>query len=281
MAKVHPLHTGAGVNLILSAPCHAFQTQSVAFVRLCGSVRHDKQGNNSNLLGRWVDLTAFLWLGVMTVKMGALEGVFDVFVLHRAGSGSPLHALMSWCGVWCWPSNLLWCSGPSVHLSILLSLLHTQIHSLHTQSASQARGRNSLIYITSRKRLALLPGSILPMMKRRKICTYVCLAYLNERDGIRDLHAHLSGLFLMLSGLFFLFLVSIFFFQCVFSHSFAKSPPKKPIFVQAASVAFQMHNCFPLWALLFPGMLISCDDQRDTRIKVLLFKHFVVFMLLP
>lgn len=95
MAKVHPLHTGVGVNLILSAPCHAFQTQSVAFVRLCSSVRHDKQSNNSNLWGWWADFTAFLWLGVMTVKMGALEGGFDVFVLFRAGSGSPLHALMS------------------------------------------------------------------------------------------------------------------------------------------------------------------------------------------
>lgn len=58
-------------------------------------------------------------------------------------------------------------------------------------------------------------------------------------------------------------------------------PPKTHIFVQAASMAFQMHNCFPLWALLFPGMLISCDDQRDAGIKVLRFKHFVVFILLP
>lgn len=75
----------------------------------------------------------------------------------------------------------------------------------------------------------------------------------------------------------------LFPFFCVFfPYSFAKSPRKKtPIFVQAASAAFQMHNCFPLWALLFPGMLISCDDQRDTGIKVLRFKHFVVFILLP
>lgn len=29
--------------------------------------------------------------------------------------------------------------------------------------------------------------------------------------------------------------------------------------------------------LLFLGMLISCDDQRDAGIKVLRFKHFVVF----
>lgn len=29
--------------------------------------------------------------------------------------------------------------------------------------------------------------------------------------------------------------------------------------------------------LLFHGMLISCDDQRDAGIKVLRFKHFVVF----
>lgn len=147
MAKVHPLHTGVGVNLILSAACHAFQTQSVAFVRLCGSVRHDKQGNNWNLWGWWVDFTAFLWLSVMTVKMGALEGVFDVFVLFRAGSGSPLHALMSCCGVWCWPSNLLWRSGPGVHPSILpLS---------HTVSITHAGGY-SLIYIASRKRAASL-----------------------------------------------------------------------------------------------------------------------------
>lgn len=40
-------------------------------------------------------MTAFLWLGVMTVKMGALEGGFDVFVLFHAESGSPIHALMS------------------------------------------------------------------------------------------------------------------------------------------------------------------------------------------
>lgn len=138
IAKVHPLHTGAGVNLILSAPCHAFQTQSVAFVRLCGSVRHDKQGNNSNRWGWWADFTAILWLGMMTVKMGALEGVFDVFVLLRAGSGSPLHALMSWCVVWCWPSNLLWCSGPGVHPSIL-PLSHAHVHSLHTQSTSHTQ----------------------------------------------------------------------------------------------------------------------------------------------
>lgn len=142
MAKVHPLHTGVGVNLILSAPCHAVQTQSVAFVRLCGSVRHDKQGNNSNLGGWWADFTAFLWLGVMTVKMGALEGVFDVFVLFRAGSGSPLHALMSWCGVWCWPSNLLWCSGPCAHPSYPAFLFFTQTHSLHTQSTSHTHAHS-------------------------------------------------------------------------------------------------------------------------------------------
>lgn len=29
--------------------------------------------------------------------------------------------------------------------------------------------------------------------------------------------------------------------------------------------------------ILFLGMLISCDDQRDAGIKVLRFKHFVVF----
>lgn len=142
MAKVHPLHTGVGVNLILSAPCHAVQTQSVAFVRLCGSVRHDKQGNNSNLGGWWADFTAFLWLGVMTVKMGALEGVFDVFVLFRAGSGSPLHALMSWCGVWCWPSNLLWCSGPCAYPSYPAFLFFTQTHSLHTQSTSHTHAHS-------------------------------------------------------------------------------------------------------------------------------------------
>lgn len=133
--KVHPLQTGVGVSLILSAPCRAFQAQSVAFVHLCGSARHDKQGNNLNLWGWWVDFTAFLWLGVMTVKMGALEGVFDVFMLFHAGSGSPLHALMSCCGFWCWPSNLLWRFGPGVHPS-LLPLSHTQMHSVHTRSTS-------------------------------------------------------------------------------------------------------------------------------------------------
>lgn len=85
--QVYPLHTDVGVNLIWTAPCHASQTQSAAFVHLCGSLRHDKQGNNSNLWVWWADFTAFLWLGVMTVKMGALEGLFDVFVLFRAGSG--------------------------------------------------------------------------------------------------------------------------------------------------------------------------------------------------
>lgn len=87
--------TGVGVNVILSAPCLAFQTQSAAFVCVRGSARHNKHGNNSNLWGGWVDSTALPRLGVMTVKMGALEGVFDVFVLLHAGSGSPLHALMS------------------------------------------------------------------------------------------------------------------------------------------------------------------------------------------
>lgn len=43
----------------------------------------------------WAYFTGFLWLGVMTVKTGALEGVFDVFVLLSVGSGSPLYALMS------------------------------------------------------------------------------------------------------------------------------------------------------------------------------------------
>lgn len=91
----------------------------------------------------WVDLTAFLWLSMMTVTMGALEVVFDVFVLLRAGFRSPLHALMSWCAVWCWPSNLLWCSGPGVHPSILpFCFLHSNT------------GRHSLIYIGSRKRVA-------------------------------------------------------------------------------------------------------------------------------
>lgn len=48
--------------------------------------------------GGWISQPSY-GLSVMTVKMGALEGVFDVFVLFRAGSGSPLHALMSSCGV--------------------------------------------------------------------------------------------------------------------------------------------------------------------------------------
>lgn len=85
--------TGAGVNPISLSP--VFQIQPVAFVCVCGSVRRDKQDNNSNLWGRWADFTAFLWLRVMTVKMGALEGVFDVFMQLHAGSRSPLHALMS------------------------------------------------------------------------------------------------------------------------------------------------------------------------------------------
>lgn len=75
------------------------------------------------------------------------------------------------------------------------------------------------------------------------------------------------------------------YFLCVFffPHSFAKSPhtQKKTHFVQATSMAFQKHNCFPLWALLFPGMLISCDDQTEAGIKVVRFKHFVVFISLP
>lgn len=171
MAKVHPLHTGVGVNLILSAPCHAVQTQSVAFVRLCGSVRHDKQGNNSNLGGWWADFTAFLWLGVMTVKMGALEGVFDVFVLFRAGSGSPLHALMSWCGVWCWPSNLLWCSGPCAHPSYPAFLFFTQTHSLHTQSTSHTHAHSFTSAVGGRPPRS--PAAQL-MMKWGRMRTYVC-----------------------------------------------------------------------------------------------------------
>lgn len=245
----------------------------------------------------------------MTVKMGALEGVFDVFVLFRAGSRSPLHALMSWCGFWCWPSNLLWCSGPGVHPSIL-PLSRTQMHPLHTQSTSHAGGC-SLIYIASRKQAAPLSCSALLLMKRRRMCTYVCFVCLYERgrggDGIHEKsmckHVHVymyAGRHWYIGGnasckspnnenVFFLSSTCLYyprdyfpFFPSVFfPQSFAKSPPKKPIFVQAASEAFQMHNYFPLWALLFPGMLISCDDQRDTGIKVLCFKHFVVFMLLP
>lgn len=110
-------------NFVSTTPW--FQTQSVAFVRLCSAARYDKQGNNWNLLGCWVDFTVLLWFTVITVKMGALEGVCDVFVLFHAGLGSPLHALMSWCGFWCWPSNLLWRSGPGVHPSIL-PLSHSQ-----------------------------------------------------------------------------------------------------------------------------------------------------------
>lgn len=184
--KPRPLHTGVGVNLILPAPRHAFQTQSVAFVRLGGSGRHDKQGSNWNLWGWWVDFTAFLWLSVMTVKMGALEGVFDVFVLFRAGSGSPLHALMSCCGVWCWPSNLLWRSGPGVHPAIL-PLSHTQLHPFtranthtHTQSASHAGGC-SLIYIASRKRGASLSCCALSMMKWGKNVYVCCLCFWDWR----------------------------------------------------------------------------------------------------
>lgn len=73
-----------------------------------------------------------------------------------------------------------------------------------------------------------------------------------------------------------------------FPHLLTESPKKNKInknnpfllFIQAASLAVPKHNCFPLQALLFPGMLISCDDQKDTWIKVLCFKLFVV-MLLP
>lgn len=190
MAKVHPLHSGVGVNLILPAPCHAFQTQSVAFVCLWGSVRHNKQGNNSNPWGWWADLTAFLWLGVMTVKMEALEGGFDVFVLFRAGSGSPIHALMSWCCVWCWPSNLLWCSGPGVHPSILLFFFFflTHKHTLYTPKVGSTNTSGYLfIYIASKKHVALLPCRTALMMKWVKMCTYACCSCLCEwrRGGVR------------------------------------------------------------------------------------------------
>lgn len=94
-----------------------------SFSSLCLSPRHSETMNKTAVEIYWVGFTSFLWLCATTIKMGALEDVFDVFVF-RAGSGSPLDALMSWCGVWCWPSNLLWCSGPGVHLSIL-SLFHT------------------------------------------------------------------------------------------------------------------------------------------------------------
>ena len=105
--------------------------------------------------------------------------------------------------------------------------------------------------------------------------------YVDSENRERDVMKLLPDLLLYI----LLMIISSIFFSPVFSRSFAKSPEKKkkkpPFFVQAASAAFQMHNCFPLRALLFPGMLISCDDQRDTGIKVLRFKHFVVFILLP
>ena len=68
MAKVH-----IGVNLILAAPRRAFQTQSVSSVRL--SAQRDMINKAAiQMYGAGADFT-FLWLGVMTVKMGALGGV--------------------------------------------------------------------------------------------------------------------------------------------------------------------------------------------------------------
>ena len=272
MAKVHPLHTGVGVNLILSAPCHAGQTQSVAFVRLRSSVRHDKQGNNSNLGGWWADFTAFLWLGVMTVKMGALEGVFDVFVLFRAGSGSPLHALMSWCGVWCWPSNLLWCSGPCAHPSYPAFLFHTNTLFAHTVNITHTR---SLIYIGSRRRATSLSRITLLMMKWGRMRTYVCFLCPHERCGGVEYGTSMCACFHMYVNsencewdvmkllpdllLYIPLMIIPSFFFYVFSRSFAKSPEKKKrkkktlfLFRQPArpskcTIAFLCElSCFPV-----------------------------------
>ena len=149
MAKVHLLHTGVGANLILATLCHAFQTQSVAFVHLCSSVRQDKQGSNSNIWGWWADFTAFLWLGVMTVKMGALEGVFDVFVLFSRVRVIPtcINELMQ-CLMLAFKSPLvLWPQCPPLYPPSFL----THKRTLYTQSTS-----HTLIYIASRKHAALL-----------------------------------------------------------------------------------------------------------------------------
>lgn len=175
MVKVHPLHTGVGSTM----PC--LPNSSVFFVCHCGSVRHDKQGNYSNLWGWWADFTAFLWLGAMTVKTRALGGVFDVFVLFRAGSGSPLHALMSCWDVWCWPSNLLWCSGPGVHPSIL-PLSHTQMRSLHTQSTSHAQADTHSFTLTVGNALLRLPAALCWWLNEEG-CAPVFVFYVCMKEG--------------------------------------------------------------------------------------------------
>lgn len=56
---VHPLRAGAGVNLILSARRRAFQTQSVAFVCFCSSVKQDKQGSGWKPAGWWISQPSY------------------------------------------------------------------------------------------------------------------------------------------------------------------------------------------------------------------------------
>lgn len=249
---------------------------------LC-SARHDYQGSNTNVWGG-----GGLHLPMARCDDGQDGGFgrrFDLFVLLSAGSGSPLHALMSWCGVWCWPSNLLWCSGPGVHPSILPLFSHTS----HTQSTSHA-GTHSLIYIAGRKHAAAPSCSW--WWNGGRMCTCACffmfvwkserwrhdlwLVYVCRQDGTETLKTADEMLPTSDKNCWYIFSSWLF----LFSHSFTMYPLRHFFcFVQAASAAFQKHNCFPL--LLFPGMLISCDDQRDAGIKVLRFKHFVVFIVLP
>ena len=244
------------------------------------------------------------------VKMGALEGVFDVFVLFHAGSGSPLHALMSWCSVWCWPSNLLWCSGPGVHPSIL-PLSRTQIHSYnHTFNIT----RRQILTHLHCQRETFSSALLQRWWWNEEECVpslFILCLYGSGRGGDRMwdwfvcLHVHVyvcwqddtdtnsecsycNAMKPFVQQHHFIYSSAClyshhdrFFFSVFFPPLLRQVPPKTPIFVQVASTAFQTHNCFPMCALLFPGMLISCDDQRDIGIKVLRFKHFVVFMLLP
>lgn len=169
MEKVHPLHTGVAVILILSAA----QTQSAVFVRFCGSVKNDKQGNSWNLCGWWVDFTAFLWLIVMTVKMGALEGFWCVCVVPCWVGVTPtcINELL-WRLMLAFKSPLAlrpWC--PPLYPP---SFSHTNTVFTQTCSITHAGGY-SLIYISGRKHAASLACCALLLMKRGRMCTFVCL----------------------------------------------------------------------------------------------------------
>lgn len=145
-----------GLNLILSA---THLPNSIASARLCVSAWYDKQGSSWKPgTSGWISQPSYVSVWWWS-SWGLWKRVFDVFLLFHAGLGSPLHALMSWCSVWCWPSNLRWRSGPGVHPSVLpLSRTHT-----HTQINCAHSWRHALIYIASRSTRCLCLCILLTM----------------------------------------------------------------------------------------------------------------------